>query len=273
MEPTGNIEISGHEVIEWDGQLRPLRIVYTDGTEETRTYTCCGLASETDRSGITTTHEYDELRRRIRSTRAGVTTHTEYDDMDRVVFTWQTPENDFNKIIGKASESPEYNAYGEVTKSTDLAGRVTEYEREVANGIVTRTTILPGGSTIIEKSHADGTRIETLGTARRHMTYSESWTTAGERVAEQYYTDNPNDFTRTVHDFLGRPIRTERPSPTGTGLAIIENHYEPGTGRLNKTVDPAGLATLYFYNDLGERHLTVVDVNDNGEIDWSGPDR
>ncbi|MCH8514510.1 MAG: hypothetical protein LAT83_23045, partial [Kiritimatiellae bacterium] len=270
---TDDILLSGHEVLDRDHEFRPLHIVHTDGTEETRTYTCCGLASETDRNGVTTTHEYDELRRRIRSTRAGLTTHTEYDAMGRVTFTWQTPENDFNAIIGKASAAPEYNEIGERIESTDPAGRVTEYERDVDNGIVTRTTTLPGGATIIEKSHADGTRIETLGTATRHLTYGESWTTAGERIVEQAYSDNPDDFTRTVHDFLGRVIRTERPSPTGTGLAVTEHHYEPGTGRLVKTVDPADLATLYFYNDLGEQHLTVVVVNNNGQIDWSGPDR
>ncbi|MCH8514678.1 MAG: hypothetical protein LAT83_23900, partial [Kiritimatiellae bacterium] len=273
MTPTGDVLLEGHEVIEMDEQFRPLLTLHTDGTEVVQTYTCCGLASETDRNGVTTTHEYDELRRRVRSTRTGVTTHTEYDAMGRVAFTWQTPENDFNAIIGKAAAAPEYNELGELIETTDPAGRVTEYEREVDNGIVTRTTNLPGGATNIEKSYADGTRIETLGTATRHMTYGETWTTAGERVVEQAYTDNPDDFSRTVHDFLGRAIRTERPSPTGTGLAVTENHYEPGTGRLVKTVDPAGLATLYFYNDLGEQHLTVVDVNDNGEIDWSGPDR
>ncbi|MCH8514558.1 MAG: hypothetical protein LAT83_23290, partial [Kiritimatiellae bacterium] len=273
ITPLGEVLLSGYTHSNWDDLFRPKNTDYIDGTSVERDYTCCGLASETDRNGIITTYEYDELRRRIRSTRAGVTTHTEYDAMGRVAFTWQTPENDFNAIIGKATNAPEYNELGELIKSYDPAGRVTEHERDVANGIVTRTTTLPGGATSIQKSYADGTRIETLGTATRHMTYGETWTTAGERVVEQAYTDNPDDYSRTVHDFLGRTIRTERPSPTGTGLAVTENHYEPGTGRLVKTVDPAGLATLYFYNDLGEQHLTVVDVNDNGEIDWSGPDR
>ncbi|MCC5846429.1 MAG: RHS repeat-associated core domain-containing protein, partial [Verrucomicrobia bacterium] len=227
---------------------------------------------------ITTTHQYDELRRRIASTRAGVTTHTEYDAQGRVAFTWQTPENASNPldpalVIGRSTAAPVYNSHGELTESTDPAGRVTTYARSVANGIVTRTTTLPGGATLIDKSYADGTPIESLGSGQRHMTQSETWNANGERIVEQAYTANPDDFSRSISDFLGRTLRTEQPSPTGTGLAVTHYHYEPGTGRLLKTVDPSGLATLYFYNDLGEQTLTVVDVNDDGEIDWAGPDR
>ncbi|MCC5843289.1 MAG: hypothetical protein JJU05_03465, partial [Verrucomicrobia bacterium] len=95
----------------------------------------------------------------------------------------------------------------------------------------------------------------------------------GERIVEQAYTDNPDDFTRSISDFLGRTLRTEQPSPTGTGLAVTHNHYEPGTGRLLKTVDPSGLATLYVYNERGEQYRTVIDVNDNDTVDFAGPDR
>ncbi|MCC5846363.1 MAG: hypothetical protein JJU05_19105, partial [Verrucomicrobia bacterium] len=69
VTPAADILLSGHEVLDRDDEFRPLHIVHIDGTEETRTYSCCGLASETNRDGITTTHQYDELRRRIASTR------------------------------------------------------------------------------------------------------------------------------------------------------------------------------------------------------------
>ncbi|MDA3874191.1 MAG: hypothetical protein PF795_09540, partial [Kiritimatiellae bacterium] len=259
-------------ISEMDARGRPLRIDYLDGTYETLSYTCCGVENHRDREGIITSYTYNELGRQETATRAGVTTHTEYDALGRVTFTWQTPENDLNAIMGKAAAAPVYNGLGELIETTDPAGRVTTYNRTTDNGIVTRTTTLPGGATLIDKSYIDGTPIERLGTGQRHTTHSETWTD-GERVAEQAYTDNPDDFSRTIHNFSGRVIRTERPSPTGTGLAVLENHYEPGTQRLIKTVDPAGLATLYFYNDQGEQYLTVVDVDDDGEIDWSGPDR
>jgi YD repeat-containing protein len=42
----------------------------------TTTYSCCGVASTTDRQGITTTYGYDGLRRQTKSTTLGVTTET-----------------------------------------------------------------------------------------------------------------------------------------------------------------------------------------------------
>ena len=38
-------------------------------------------------------------------------------------------------------------------------------------------------------------------------------------------------------------------------------------------IDPDGVTTLYQYNAKGEQEYTVVDINQNGSIDFSGTDR
>ena len=51
---------------------RPGRVTYLDSTFKLFTYICCGVESETDRDGVTTTYAYDNLKRRIGSYRNGI---------------------------------------------------------------------------------------------------------------------------------------------------------------------------------------------------------
>ncbi len=255
------------------GDPRASSMQYFDGTSVIRNYSCCGLESMTSRNGVTTSYEYDEMDRRLQSKTNGVITHTEYDLAGRVKFTYQTPENDLNDILGKSTSAPEYNVLGELEKTYDAVGRETEYDRAVSSGIITQTTTRPGGSTSITKTYADGTPIETLGTAARAMKMTVIWDSAGQRMTTEAYTANTNEFTRTTADFLGRTIKTEKPSPSGTGVASIQTIYEAGTGRMIETLDEALLRTIYQYNDLNEREVVAIDVNNNGQIDLGGTDQ
>ncbi|GEM_PF-2398768 len=273
VESGGDILLTGQVDSDLDDEFRAQRTDYVDGTFTTREYECCGLRKMTDKQGILTEFDRDQLRRVIRSTRSSVTSHTEYDGLGRTTFTYMTPSNDYNDIYGKATARPEYNEIQELEKTYDPVGRETEYDRSVASGIITRTTTYPGGSTSITKTYADGTPIETLGTATRPMTTTISWDTNGQRITEQAYASNTNDYTKTTTDFLGRTIKTERPSPTGTGIASTQTNYEAGTSRMIERLDEASLRTIYQYNDLSELEVTAIDVNNNGQVELGGSDQ
>jgi len=275
---TGSTSTFGNDGI---GDPRASRMDYEDGTYTERTYSCCGLLSQTDKNGITTTYSHDDMERVIRTSRSGVTSHTEYDFGGRVHRTARTPET-IKTLAEVEAGSPadvigltvsEYDILGRQTRQIDPAGRETQYSRQALNGIITRTMILPGGSTRIETHYADGTPIETLGTAARHMTTSIHWDANGQRITEQAYTTNTNEFTRTTADFLGRTVKTERPSPTGTGLATTTQEYEAGTGRLLSSTNADGIETLYLYNAEGEQVSTILDVDGDEIIDYAGMDR
>src|SRR4051812_11429004 len=42
---------------------------------------------------------------------------------------------------------------------------------------------------------------------------------------------------------------------------------------MTNQVDPDGISTIYVYNPKGEPEYTVIDMNRNGQIDWTGSDR
>jgi len=73
--------------------------------------------------------------------------------------------------------------------------------------------------------------------------------------------------SETLSDFLERTVSVTTP------MGTTSNFYDTTNGRLIK-VSRTGLAdTLYWYNELGEVVETVVDVNDNGAVDYNGPDQ
>jgi len=68
----------------------------------------------------------------------------------------------------------------------------------------------------------------------------------------------------------GRPFETLYAS--GSGSPASYSYYN-SLGQLTNETDPDSIATFYVYNGKGELAYTVVDVNQNGLIDYSGTDR
>ena len=91
--------------------------------------------------------------------------------------------------------------------------------------------------------------------------------------------DSPR-WSCSYEDALGRTICETRPGFRGA-LLITSNEYNTANQlvatrsyALNENSTPTPLTYTYFcYNSLGQRTLTVSDMNLNGQVDWSDTDR
>ena len=133
---------------------------------------------------------------------------------------------------------------------------------------VTNTTI----------SYADGRTKEALlnGVVKTTYEYGPNWTKTYEGPAG---LDSPR-WSCSYEDALGRTICETRPGFRGA-LLVTSNEYNTANQlvatrsyALNENFTPTPLTYTYFcYNSLGQRNLTVEDMNLNDQIDWSDTDR
>jgi RHS repeat-associated protein len=82
-------------------------------------------------------------------------------------------------------------------------------------------------------------------------------------------------WQRTTTDLLGRTIRTEQPGFGGSVL-VSSNFFDTANHLVRTTSSSAGgvyAVTLYAYDSLGAQTRSGLDLNLNGIIDLSGPDR
>ena len=93
-------------------------------------------------------------------------------------------------------------------------------------------------------------------------------------------TDAEGLTTTYTYDALGRVIAETRPGFRGS-LLVTSNEYNTANQLVATrsyavpvTSSPSPLTfTLICYNSLGERNLTVSDMNLNNQIDWNDTDR
>jgi RHS repeat-associated protein len=246
----------------------------------TTEYSCCGIAKEIDRYGITTYHAYDSLQRRIKSNRLGVTTETVRNGLTTETHRYAetvsaslspalagTPTTLVSKsgsnLAGTLQESwspdPTSTTPGALVKSSSTA---TTYKP--AAGLSTRAvTTVPGNHIQTTDSFLDGRTATTSGDLSPAMTHSYSVNATGE-VSSQSYLDGANlrETTTTQSDWAGRTRRV-----TYMDNSFAEMAYND-LGQVVKSSDPDGVATLFGYNPEGERTITAIDRNRNGLIDY-----
>lgn len=269
-------EISGWQATEFDFMGRPVRLEYADGTVVTREYSCCGLAREVDRTGLVTTHRYDDLGRRVETARDGLTWRMELDAWDRITARVRRGTDGSEVRV----EARRYDFAGRMVEERDAMDRVTMHleEMQPLPGIARRhTTTAPDGGTRIEDFNVDGSIAAVAGTAAASRIYRYGVEGGGEFVQEYRPAERadepgfggplPTEWTKTCRDFLGRPWRVEY----ADGAAEF-SHYN-ARGQLVRQVDADSVTILYAYNNLGVRETTAIDLNGNGQIDEAGSDR
>ena len=271
-------------------------VVKSDGTRVEKTYAGRRLASMTDAEGLMTTYTYDALGRVIAETKSGggvrpdTTTTTTYDPEDRVLSRTVTA-GDLSEI-----ETYAYDALGRTVATTDAAGIETRYlyATDSTLGLETRTTIRAFGTdcavTNTTISYADGRTKETLlnGIVKTAYEYGPNWTKTYEGPAG---LDSPR-WSCSYEDALGRTICETHPGFRGA-LLIASNEYNTanqlvarrtysleqpvlrslGEGESSNSSPSPLTYTLICYNSLGQRTLTVSDMNLNDQIDWNDTDR
>jgi RHS repeat-associated protein len=265
------LTISSWVATGFDATGRPTRIDYADGTYETRTYACCGLASLRDRGGIVTTYTYDALGRQITTTRAGITTQTNYDAAGRVTSRVRIGSD----ASAMTQETNTYDAAGRQTERRDALSRLTTYATsyDSTTGQTTQTTTQPDSGTIIEVIARDGSRVSLSGTATAPHSYDYGVDVAGVYVKDTAIGVNGSgqptstEWTKSYTDFTGRPFKTVYAD------SAVNLSYYNAAGQLERQVDPDGVTTLFAYNTRGEQTTVAVDLNGSNAIDFNGNDR
>ncbi len=249
-----------------DSYGRPTTVVELDGTRQTD-YGCCGILSTTDPEGITTGYSYDALRRTISTSRAGITISNGYDAASHVVSTVRFGTD--NSVITLNSSA--YDKAGRLTNSTDGVTNTTSYSEIIdGSGHTIKTTTYPDGSTRIETHYQDGQLLSVTGTAMHGVRYV--YGVDGNGLYSQAIDLNINgsdssQSTKTYSDPVARPYKTVYADGSSS------QSYYNNQGQLVKQVDPDSVTTLFSYNVKGQQVVTAVDINQNGVIDTSGPDR
>lgn len=265
------LELSGWTATAFDPVNRPTRFDYSDGTYALRTYACCGLASERDRSGLVTSYTYDALGRQITATRSGITTSTTYDADGRIKSVTRLGTD----ASAMMQETNGYDLAGRLTSRKDALNRETTYAEtyDSGTGHLTRTTTNPAAATTIEVFARDGSRLSVSGTATAPHTYAYGVdadglftkdTAIGADAGGQPTT---TEWTKTSTDFAGRAFKT-----TYADGATAQSLYN-SVGQLVRQVDPDGVTVLFAYNARGEQEVTAIDLNANATIDYAGTDR
>ncbi len=263
--------LSSWAATEFDALGRPTRMDFNDGTYTARTYACCGLASERDRSGVLTTYEYDALGRQTRITRLGMATKMTYDAEGRVLSTTRVGTDGSEMIL----ETSKYDTAGRLIESRDALDRITTFAEEfdAASGRTTRTTTQPDGATSIEISARDGSKLSIGGTGPAPRTFAYGVDANGTYVqeiapgADASGAPIATEWTKSYTDFAGRGFKV------GYADGATSQSFFNAIGQLVRQVDPDGVTSLFAYNARGEPAVTAVDLNRNGNVDYAGADR
>ena len=271
---TAGIVTASDTYTNFDWADRAQKITHIDNTTETWSYDCCELSSGVDRDGVTTTYIYDSQKRLLGSIRLGITTQNTLDANGNVLQTVRTGTDSSQITMSQAA----YDTAGQVVTETNALNGVTSHAWGFdGNGRYYTTATNPDGGTGTSTYYTDGSVMSVTGTAVAPMRTTNFIASDGgtsvlalQQIKLNSSYGDTTEWTETYQDLLGRNYKTLYAAASGTPYSIS---YYNSLGQLTNTVDPDGVSTLYAYNPKGEKMLTVVDVNQNGSIDWSGSDR
>jgi RHS repeat-associated protein len=267
-----------------DPLLRDYQVVDLGNRTTTYDFECCGLSSTVDPDGVTTTYEYDSLKRQVAATTlygaSGIKMTNILDANGQVLETRRISSVDGTSMT---LAQYQYDVLGRLTKETNALGGETAYTETMVNNKLQRTTTYyPDGGTRIETYYRDGRLEKVTGTAVAPVRYDyvvedvgPSPTVAWQEYALETKLDaggNPtSEWTRRYIDSLGRSCRTvyaKATTPYPYSAQVFNDK-----GQLTQQRDPDGVTTLFAHNAKGERVRTAVDLNQNQAIDPTGSDR
>ena len=265
VDIASGLTVSSRVAATQDSFGRPLRTDTLTGSEWSA-YSCCGLASFTDPSGLTTTFTQDGGTRT--ETRQGITFTSSQSGGTTSVFR-QGGADPAQRIA-----LSQRNLAGQLVRSVDAGNRETSFDETIdsATAFRTRITTRPDGGTITETFYPDGQLQSVSGTATFPRRY-EYGVTANQRYRKEIRLgENGEDLdsTQTFFDMAGRVAKVVRSHESGVP-SVSTLHYN-SKGQLIRSVDSDGVVALFEYNALGEQTASAIDLNRNGNIDRNGTD-
>jgi RHS repeat-associated protein len=241
-------------------------------------YACCGLATAIDPDGVTTVYDYDTLKRQVAATTlragtSGVKLTNILDAAGRVLAS-QRIGTDLSVMTLVQSQ---YDILSRVVRETNALGGVTTHTNVMTGNRSCVTNIYPDLGTRVEVYYADGRLQSISGTAVAPVQYAYGIETDTDGSWREFTletrpdaNDGTSEWTKTYTDGARRQYKTIYAGASSNPFSIS---YYNSLGQVTNQVDPDGVSTLYAYNGKGEQVLTVVDMNRDYNIDFSGPDR
>jgi RHS repeat-associated protein len=272
-----NIDIASGIVIgreiysNFDEFNRPQRVSFLDGTFTEKLYSCCVIESEKDRNGIETVYGYDALKRRVSTTRSGVTMIQVLDALGRATKTIQQGTNGTQIVISQSA----YDLAGRLVNSLDALENETTYAVTInGSGEKVLTTIYADTATRIETYYKDGT-VKTVGGTSEHGIRNEHGLETDGGVSRMFSKQirlltngvDSGEWVKTYTDTVGNSYKTLYPDGA-TNVTYFNNK-----GQAWKQVGADGVVSLSQYNTKGKLEYTVLDVDRDDTIDFSGNDR
>ncbi|MEV0640268.1 DNRLRE domain-containing protein [Streptomyces sp. NPDC050619] len=270
-----------------------------------------GTATTTDTTDSVTTNYYDEIYQLTSILNAkGDKLSYEYDNVGNVV-TVVDPKKNATADTTDYTNKTAYDLDHRLTSVTDAAGKITKraYDKD---SLVTSTTDAENNTTLItydergkttqvQVPHEGSSPItyrttkyeyDQVGNATKVLTpraTAAGATTAFtgrteydelNRPVKQYqpydpadgrYND-PNVYTRTDYDDVGRVAKTSLPPSEGETVRNDTSYEYFDNGWVRKSTDPWAIVTDYDYDNLGaqtKRTISAADGSSNRTLTWS----
>jgi RHS repeat-associated protein len=268
------IQLSHDTYGNFDSYGRPQWDIHLDGTTNITQYACCGLDLTIDPDGLTTQYLYDLAKRQIGYQKIYSGSPITYTNvLDAAGRTLQSIRagSDNSQITQNQSA---YDLAGELIAQTNaLSGVATSTWTNASTGGFIRTTVNPDGGVIINSYYADGSLKQSSGSGIHGVRYVYGAGSGYSYTIEIKLNASGGDtseVTTNFMDMLGRTYETAYASASGAPASISTYNSK---GQLASQIDPDGVTNLYAYNAKGELVYTAIDMNGNGTIDFTGPDR
>jgi len=276
-EATPSTTLSSETYTYLDDLKQSYQVTYLGGLTRQVQYACCGIESETDQDGLTTTFDYDYWKREVASRQVQFNLkQTNILDAAGRTLERRRIGSDGSTIM---LEQTLYDVLGRVTVQTNALGAITSYSETLVNNKLRRIiAYYPDTGQRIEDYYRDGRLEKVTGSAVapvRHDYGVEYETDAYREFSKEtklYANGNPTlEWTKTYTDGARRGYRTAY-AAASTPYPYRRTTYNT-KGQPIKERDPDGVSLLSQFNAKGELEFSAVDLNQDGLIDFSGSDR
>jgi RHS repeat-associated protein len=252
-------------------------ITHLDGTTTSGSSGCCGspnTGNTVAKDGTTTYFVEDALKRRVSATVNNITSSNLFDAYGNSLVTLRIG-SDASVITNRIAI---YDTAAQLFAETNALNAATLYTNWIdGSGQLVKQNTYADGGTRIETYYRDGQLQSVTGTAVAPVRYVYGVVSDGgvqraysaEIKLDAAFADTSERTTNFV-DMVGRSYKIAYAAASGTPFAIS---YYNTKGQLTNQVDADGVSTLYAYNPKGELAYTILDVDRDYTIDWSGDDR